>query len=247
MGKPTADTIAIWVARSIVSEGYVRLSEAAIVALTERMDGWSLEQVAELTEEHLPALESCLQRIAAEAKEDGVDPLFQLSDDGEYIRASNREAHSFLEKLRGVSSKEFEEYCSRVLIAMDAQAQVVGSSGDECVDFVARELHLTKPATIGGRVIVVGQAKRYAAGNLVTETALREFVGGALGRVANPEDGSAYRGSALGPVAFAFWTTSDFNPSARRYARRMGLWYLGGVGLAQLGLKLAVGLPAGPI
>lgn len=40
--------------------------------------------------------------------------------------------------------------------------------------------------------------------------------------------------------AFAFWTTSDFQPSAKKYARGVGLWYLNGLGIAQLAIRLQV-------
>jgi hypothetical protein len=33
------------------------------------------------------------------------------------------------------------------------------------------------------------------------------------------------------------WTTSDFNRNAKEYARDMGMWYLNGLGLAQLAFK----------
>jgi hypothetical protein len=47
----------------------------------------------------------------------------------------------------------------------------------------------------------------------------------------------------LFPVAYAFWTTSNFNKPARDYAKRMGLWCLGGLGLAQLAHKLKLLTP----
>lgn len=34
--------------------------------------------------------------------------------------------------------------------------------------------------------------------------------------------------SALTPVLLAFWTTSDFDPNARLYARNTGIWLMDG-------------------
>jgi len=39
-------------------------------------------------------------------------------------------------------------------------------------------------------------------------------------------------------VLLAFWTTGDFSISAKKYARDIGLWYLNGIGLAQLATRL---------
>jgi hypothetical protein len=36
----------------------------------------------------------------------------------------------------------------------------------------------------------------------------------------------------LTPVLYAFWTTSDFDPNAKKFARQMGLWYMDGLTLA---------------
>jgi hypothetical protein len=44
----------------------------------------------------------------------------------------------------------------------------------------------------------------------------------------------------LTPVLLAFWTTGDFSPSAKKYARDLGLWYLNGIGLAQLATRLGL-------
>jgi len=55
---------------------------------------------------------------------------------------------------------------------------------------------------------VIGQAKRYKAGNTISETQLREFVGAAtLERHKLLKDGII---GPLSPVVFAFWTTIGF-------------------------------------
>jgi hypothetical protein len=55
----------------------------------------------------------------------------------------------------------------------------------------------------------------------------------------------------LTPVVFAFWTTSDFDPNAKRFARDVGLWYMDGLTLASyvsgLGLEnYLISLPDNP-
>jgi hypothetical protein len=42
------------------------------------------------------------------------------------------------------------------------------------------------------------------------------------------------------PLLLAFWTTGDFTPPAKKYARHLGIWYLNGVGLAQLATRVGL-------
>jgi restriction endonuclease Mrr len=126
---------------------------------------------------------------------------------------------------------------------MGGISAVTGRAGDGGGDFVARNLSFSAdagPAPAGARVLVVGQAKLYARDNLISENELRCFIGGALRRAADPGDSLTYRRAHLAPLVYAFWTTSDFHPSAKSYARAMGLWYLNGIGLAQLAIRLGV-------
>jgi hypothetical protein len=234
------DTVAGWLTRESLGGEYVRLLDALTAVLGKRLDQWSQETIAELAEETMPRLEPALQRLAADALEDGNEPTFQLSEDGEYIRGVAGRAEKVLAELHKLSPREFEEFCGRVLQKLGARLLTVrGQPGDECVDFVARDISLTEPSTTGGKVLVIGQAKRYREG-LVSVSDLRGFVGGAIKKAADHEDSETFRRSLLAPVSFAFWATSDFNASARQYARAVGLWYLNGVGIAQLALRIGV-------
>jgi hypothetical protein len=52
-------------------------------------------------------------------------------------------------------------------------------------------------------------------------------------------------------VLYAFWTTSDFEPNAKKYGRELGLWYMDGMTLAtyvtDLGMKdFVMALPDDP-
>ena len=42
----------------------------------------------------------------------------------------------------------------------------------------------------------------------------------------------------LGPVVYAFWTTSDLHIHAKEFSRKMGIWHLDGMALAEYVLKL---------
>lgn len=242
MTEISANTVALWISREFDSGTYTPLLEATIVTLRARLPNQSEENVAELAERVLPRLQEPLDRIREKALEDGIQPQFDLSIDADalYIRVVKTEANNFVTKLRALTPEHFETFCARVLGALGARGTRLGGSLDGGVDFVARDLQLCEPAPVGARVLVVGQAKRYAVTNSVSETELRAFVGGALRRLSDHEDTMAFRTGTLSPVVFAFWTTAEFQPSARRYARAMGLWYLSGIALAQLALRVGL-------
>lgn len=74
----------------------------------------------------------------------------------------------------------------------------------------------------------------------LSETDLRTFIGGAVAQADALRKQHYDRFGLFTPVSLAFWATCGFNSSARRYAQTMGLWYLNGVSLAQLALRLGL-------
>jgi len=209
------------------------------------MPSKSPEDRAEIAESLLPRIIFSLERISTESLEDGVEPTFKLSLDERtsYLKTIESPASRFLDQLLGKTPSEFEGFCAEVLKSMGGASAVTGRSGDGGVDFVGRDLSFSAdkgPAPAGARVLVIGQAKLYSRDNLISEIDLRCFVGGALRKAGDPGDNLTYRRAHLAPLVFAFWTTSDYHPSAKSYARAMGLWYLNGIGLAQLAIRLGV-------
>ena len=250
MGELSADTLAFWVVQDAKNVMFRPLLDLAVEVLALRMAALSAEQRADQAEKVLHKLSDALTRIAAESREDGVEPGFELSDADEafYYRSRESDAVHLRDELLALAPKPFEEFCARVLQKFGAEARITGKPGDGGVDFVARNLLLSgqnAPSPIGARALVLGQAKRYSKEALIAETDLRSFVGGAIRRLSDPQDQLAYRVAALAPISLAFWTTSDFQPSAKKYARAVGLWYLNGIGLAQLALRLGVSASTG--
>ena len=169
-----------------------------------------------------------------------------------YIRVIVSAPSELITKLRRIDPFEFERVCARILGGLGATARTTQRTNDGGADFIGVNMNavpaaLSVPATC--KAVVIGQAKRYRDGNLIVETKLREFVGaGILERHQLLKEG---RISPLTPVLFAFWTTSSFDPNAKRYARDMGLWYMDGVTLAGyvnlLGLhEIVLALPDAP-
>jgi restriction endonuclease len=245
VGELSPDTVAFWLVQDAQNLTFRPLLDITVEVLAVRTSSFSAEQRAEQAEKLLQKISSSLNRIAFELLEDGVEPSFEVSDADEsfYFRSLESQAIKFRDQLLALRPNEFERFCARILENFGAESRVTGQSGDGGIDFVGRNFVLTgkgSPSPTGARALVVGQAKRYAKELLIGEKELRAFVGGAIRRISDPQDQIAYRSAALAPLSFAFWTTSDFHPSAKRYARAVGLWYLNGVGLAQLALRLGV-------
>ncbi len=132
-----------------------------------------------------------------------------------------------------------------ILAALGATSQTTNKSKDGGIDFYGINLKVVPTALsvpAASKTAVIGQAKRYKEGNVISETQVREFVGAAtLARHKLLKDNKI---GPLSPVIFAFWTTSDFDQNAKLFARELGLWYKDGVTLAryvtELGLKEAL-------
>ncbi len=245
MGDLSPDTLANWLVQDAKNLTFRPLFDLTVEVLATRTTAFSAEQRADHAEKLLHRLSSSLNRIALELKEDGIEPGFELSDADEtfYYRSLETAAIKLRDELLILTSSEFEQFCARILEKFGADSRVIGMKGDGGIDFVAKNLFLSgqgAPSPIGARALVVGQAKRYGKESLVAENDLRTFVGGAIRRISDPNDQLAYRTAVLAPVSLAFWTTADFHPSAKQYARAVGLWYLNGTGLAQLALRLGV-------
>ena len=89
------------------------------------------------------------------------------------------------------------------------------------------------------RVTVIGQTKRYKESNVINEKQLREFVGAGVWKRHKLRLDSGI--TPLAPTILAFWTTSNFEPNAKRYAREIGIWYMDGQTLASYITKLGLG------
>jgi restriction endonuclease Mrr len=242
MADPTPDTVAYWVSRDITNESFRTLLDITTEVLVAHLTGKSAEECADLAEKVLPRIVPALENIQTESLEDGIEPNFELSieQNALYIKAISSEASRFLDRLHVLTSQEFEQFCGRILGAMGGKPTVTGRPGDGGIDFIAKDLPLCSPAPKGARITIVGQAKKYGKDNLVVEQEIRSFVGSTVRKTSDPEDPYCFRRHILAPVSFAFWTTSDFQPSARRFARGLGLWYLNGIALSQLSIRLKV-------
>ena len=133
-----------------------------------------------------------------------------------------------LEQVRQAAPAFLEQVVVDLMIAMgygdgdDAMGQVTGSSGDGGIDGTIREDAL-------GLDEVYLQAKKYADGNTVGESALRNFAGAI---------------DAVGAMKGVFVTTSSFTKAARDYVARSPkrIVLIDGAELARLMVKHNIGV-----
>lgn len=247
MADPRPEDIALWVSDQATNVDYKSLRLVISEVLASSIGGKSTEEISEIAEKVEPQVIKELDTIASQNLSDGVTPRFSVSleQSTAHIKVVTRPELTLLKELQGRTPTEFEYFCRKVLEALGGKATVEGGPYDEGIDFTAFDLSfgsLTGPAPIGAKVVLVGQAKRYQTGNNVKETELRAFVGAAIKRAYKLKRMYTSQVGSLHPIVYAFWTTSDFHQSAKEFAREMGIWYLSGLALTQLAMRLGVSL-----
>ena len=241
MGVPSTQIISVWIKDGVTDTGFALLEDVAFEVLRVRLPKPSDDDIWEIIEEKLPHIAECLREEAANCKADGVPPRFEIDDEqSPYIKAFPAE-NALLAKLRRIDPFVVEDLCAQILAKLGATANATERTGDGGVDFVATNLDIM-PAGYGipavCRATVIGQTKRYKETNVIAEKALREFVGSGVWKRHRLRLDSGI--SPLAPVILAFWTTSNFEPNAKRYAREMGIWYMDGHTLASYVAKLGL-------
>ncbi|MGC4014997.1 MAG: restriction endonuclease [Luteolibacter sp.] len=236
MATPSSQLIASWTKESLISVEWIRLDEACRRALSIKLKGSTETFISDIVESNIAYVAELLRNEIANAEIDGAPIDFEIDEEDAppYIRVSNQSIRPLLSKLRKVDPFDFETVCAKILAQLGAQADVTKRTNDDGVDFFAVDFDFVSDGIRtpqACRAAVIGQAKRYKDGNLIRETDVRAFVGGAI-KVKN-DLALDRKILPLSPVVFAFWTTSDFDPSAKQYAKSLGLWYLGGLALSK--------------
>ena len=246
MATPSSQIAAAWTKSALQNTEWVPLRDVCFAAVSANWGGKSESELWEYVEENVAFVAEYLRREAAEWKVDGTVPRFEIdAEPSPYIRALTSYASKVLIKLREADPFRVEELCAEILKKLGANSFKTQSTGDGGVDFVGTHMNIVaKGLSVPDacKAIVLGQTKRYKDGNTINETKMRDFVGGAvLRRHLMQKDGTA---GPLTPFIFAFWTTSDFDPNAKRFARESGLWYMDGYTFAnyinELGLAGAL-------
>ena len=168
--------------------GLIKVVRRGVYAITEAGRGVLERNVSSLKTDDLeefPGYNEWRKRAARPEDDEGGGqirpPSTSVTDPEEQIERSHRELTTaveaeLLDRLRTVAPSQFEQIIIDLLVAMGygggraEMAKAVGRSGDNGVDGVIREDRL-------GLDVVYMQAKRYAAGNPVGASDVRDFVG----------------------------------------------------------------------
>jgi restriction endonuclease Mrr len=246
MSSVSERQVFIWVLNSINSQEWQRLSDFCTEVLTEQLPSKSETEIADLVDEHLNYVEESMRNNIAQVREDGEIQLYEVDDESPpFVRATKHGTEDLLRGLSSMKPDNFEKVCAVILRALGAESEKTGGSHDGGVDFLGYNFSTVRhgiSVPIASRAIVIGQAKRYKRSHVVRETELRKFIGGAI-KIAD-ELRSRPDFGVLSPVLYAFWTTSDFDINAKKFARKMGLWFMNGPTLAsyikQLGIDVEI-------
>jgi hypothetical protein len=233
MAGPPSQVAAVWVQDELGVTDWSPLKDVLFQAVKKQLKTSDIE-VWDYVDSNLSYVAEHLRDIASDYASDGATPGFEIdTEQPPYIRLLPALPTKLLSKLRKIDPFEVESVCARLLAALGAESSATQRTNDGGVDFVAVNLNivpggLTIPMAC--KAVVIGQTKRYKDGNSISETKLREFVGAAmLKKHQLQKDGKL---GPLTPVIFAFWTTSGFDPNAKRFAKEAGIWYMEGLTLA---------------
>lgn len=245
MGVPKAS----YIANLVVSNGsnieYQNLKDVAATILQAAAPSYSTEQVQEIAESQNTYIANYLFLKKDECLNDGYSINFEITQDGSdyYIKFLDRPEIALLRKLHSKTTEYFEQFCTRILNTLGGNAFVTGGKTDGGIDFYASDLKLSSipgTSTKGSRILLVGQAKRHNDHNQVTETDLRAFIGAAMKKIDEFKKTRSEQYGILHPTMLAYWTTSDFQADAKKYANDFGIWYLNGPAICQLALQLGI-------
>ncbi len=244
MADPKPQDIALWISDHATNIDFKTLRNVMFDILSTRIPGKSIEEIADLTENLEPSVLRELEIIYNQNLLDGVTPRFILSQEESttHFKILETPEVELRNRLHIGTPAEFEYFCKKILERLGAVASVEGGPYDQGIDFTAFNLPLSRvgPAPSGAFAVVIGQAKRYAIGNNISEKDIREFIGSATRRSFLLKRTNSSKVGSLQPIVYAFWTTSDFHSLAKECAREMGIWYLNGIALSQLAIRLGV-------
>jgi hypothetical protein len=244
MSAPSSVTIADRVVTHLVvnaaSESWLPLRAAMDDALTEMLPKYSIEERAELSEAQLYNVGEALRNRLAGAKADGRAEPFDI--DGEFVRIRDIQQMPRLQRLANIDPKRFEKLCGQILRGMGStDIRVTGGPGDGGVDFLALGLPFVPkavPIPNAIRLVVIGQAKRYALRRNIYLNDLRQFVGAATLHHHRMLLSSEL--VARQPFIIAYWTTSNFDSGALEYARGLGIWTMNGLTISKYLAELGI-------
>ena len=240
MPRPPTEVIASWVVDGLNEPQWSPIKDVLLKILRENLTEYTENQLLELAEEVEPHIAKILRDRRDESILEGAVVHYDVDLDGNYLKGTEFPHLALLTRLRTMNPFDFEHVCAKLLEKLGAKAHVTQKTNDGGVDFVGLELRpipveFALPLT--SRLTVIGQAKRRSNKN-VSLNELRQFVGAA--RLHHDDLIKRDGIGVLSPTLLAYWTTSDFDSTAKIYARDIGMWTLNGQTICDYIIKLGV-------
>lgn len=246
MSVPSTQVVAYWVRDTLSYTEWKPLRDVCVQVVITRLVDKSEAEVEDFVDEHLAYIANHLRDHIEQTQKDGGAIRFEIDNDpSPYVRAIESYESNVLRRLRLIDPFHVEDLCAKILRKLGANSHQTAQVADGGIDFIGTNLNIV-PGRLSVpdacKAIVLGQTKRYGKDNLISEKVVREFVGAAVMR----RHQLAVEGKIgpLSPVIFAFWTTSDFDKNAKKFARESGLWFMDGLTFAyyinELGLSGAL-------
>ena len=230
MAHPPSQKIAEWAIESLSNENWIPLSEICHSALRNKLTSYSEDEISDLVESELQHIAEILRNNIANSQENGEITLYEIDNEqSPYIKKLEEFYPELLKRLCVIEPCKFEELCVKVLEVLGCEiSERIGGNQDDGIDFYGFNLPLQSNLSMpkNASTFIIGQAKRYKRSHTISETEIRKFVGGALKKINDFRKSGLV--SPLTPIVFAFWTSSDFDQPAKKYAQNMGIWLLNG-------------------
>lgn len=229
MAVPSSQVLASWLKDWISQSQWLPISQALLESTSAKLPTWADDGIADLVDERLQHVVEHLRDELAIARLDGQVCPYELDEEEPpYIRLAAISDDQLLKKLKRICPFEFETVCAKLLEKLGGRIVEQPKTADGGVDFIVTGIDIFPKginAPVNCRATVIGQAKRYRD-KPINEKLLREFVGASLLKRHVLRTNESL--SPLTPVILAFWTTANFDPNCKIFARSAGVWIMDG-------------------
>ena len=235
MSFPSDDIIVIWILESLETTDWVEIQSRFSIVLRQKIASLSLEECQMRAESKIHHIDTAIRNKISIDKSAGHHCPYEVSETDRYIKRTLSNSRESLRKLQTMNPTHFENYCAAVVKKLGGSCISNGGKNDGGIDFFSNNVSIVcnaAPFPATSKVAIVGQAKRYKDGNLVSLNEVRQFVGASM-RFVNEKRANGQI-AALSPVLLAMWTSNSFHPEASEYCRKIGVWEASGETLLQL-------------
>ncbi|MEB6605326.1 MULTISPECIES: restriction endonuclease [Aeromonas] len=237
MANIPSQVIKGWLIARLNNTDWISLIEVLIAVIRVEARGLSTEEIAEIAEDHMPHISQLLREQLEAERLSQVPSVFELDEESPpYIRSLiSDEIRRLSRDICSIAPDRFEIICQEIVSKIGGVSnQHIGGANDGGIDFIGYDIVPDQGYTYipqSSKIVILGQAKRYARSHNVNLNEMRQFVGSCKAKINDLK-----RSGKIGPftpIMCAFWTTSNFSAEAVNYARQIGVWYMDGISIAK--------------